>query len=154
MKVNCVFSLESPHRGDSNKYTKYTTFNIKKKVTLYYPKSAAMGFFSKGLENEFETAAVNESSVFEPLKFYCITDTFWSSLLRVSIVCRELQFRIRYMYHRKWGFDRVHFKQFHLISFITIIIILLLLFKLTRESSLLLKYKRVTTKGCLGMVKT
>ena len=27
--------------------------------------------FSKGLKNEFETAAVNESSVFEPLKFYC-----------------------------------------------------------------------------------
>ena len=28
-------------------------------------------FFSKGLENEFETAVVNEPSVFEPLKFYC-----------------------------------------------------------------------------------
>ena len=31
-----------------------------------------MGFFSKGLKNEFETAVVNEPSVFEPLKFYCI----------------------------------------------------------------------------------
>ena len=31
MKVYCVFSLESPHRGDSNEYTKYTIFNIKKK---------------------------------------------------------------------------------------------------------------------------
>ena len=30
-----------------------------------------MGFFSKGLKNEFETAVVNEPSVFEPLKFYC-----------------------------------------------------------------------------------
>ena len=28
--------------------------------------------FSKGLKNEFETAVVNEPSVFEPLKFYCI----------------------------------------------------------------------------------
>ena len=27
--------------------------------------------FSKGLKNEFETAVVNEPSVFEPLKFYC-----------------------------------------------------------------------------------
>ena len=27
--------------------------------------------FSKGLKNEFETAMVNEPSVFEPLKFYC-----------------------------------------------------------------------------------
>ena len=31
-----------------------------------------MGFCAKGLKNEFETAVVNESSVFEPLKFYCI----------------------------------------------------------------------------------
>ena len=27
-------------------------------------------WFSKGLRNEFETAAVNEPSVFDPLKFY------------------------------------------------------------------------------------
>ena len=31
-----------------------------------------MGFFSKGLKNEFETAVVNESSVFEPLEVYCM----------------------------------------------------------------------------------
>ena len=31
-----------------------------------------MGFFPKGLKNEFETAVVNEPSVFEPLKVYCI----------------------------------------------------------------------------------
>ena len=30
MKVCCVFSLESPYRGDSNEYTQYTIFNIKK----------------------------------------------------------------------------------------------------------------------------
>ena len=28
MKVCCVFSLESPHRGDSKEYTHYTIFNI------------------------------------------------------------------------------------------------------------------------------
>ena len=72
MKVCCVFSLESPHRGDSNEYTQYTIFNTKKKITLNFPKSAAMGFCSKGLKKEFETAMVNEPSVFEPLKFYCI----------------------------------------------------------------------------------
>ena len=27
MKVCCVFSLESPHRGDSNEYTQYTIFD-------------------------------------------------------------------------------------------------------------------------------
>ena len=30
-----------------------------------------MGFFFKGLKNEFETAVANEPSVFEPLKVYC-----------------------------------------------------------------------------------
>ena len=73
MKVCCVFSLESPHRGDCNEYTQYIIFNIKQKITLNYYKSAAMGFCSNGLKNEFETAMVNEPSVFEPLKFYCNT---------------------------------------------------------------------------------
>ena len=45
---------------------------MKKINSLNYSNFAAMGFISKGLKNEFETAAVNESSVFEPLKFYCI----------------------------------------------------------------------------------
>ena len=62
------FSLESPHRGDSKEYTQYTIFNTKKKISLHYPKSAAMGFF-KGLKNEFATAVLNEPSVFE--KVYC-----------------------------------------------------------------------------------
>ena len=46
MKVCCVFSLESPRRGDSNEYTQYTIF-IKKTITLDYPKFAAMGFFRR-----------------------------------------------------------------------------------------------------------
>ena len=44
----------------------------KNKITLNHPKYAAWLFFSKGLKNEFEIAVVNELSVFEPLKFYCI----------------------------------------------------------------------------------
>ena len=43
----------------------------KKKITLNYLKSAVMGFCTKGHKNEFETAVVNEPSVYEPLKFYC-----------------------------------------------------------------------------------
>ena len=45
MKVYCVFSLESPHRGDSNVYTQYTIFNINMKIILNYLNSAYMGFF-------------------------------------------------------------------------------------------------------------
>ena len=62
-----MFSLESPHRGDSIEYTQYTIFSTKKKITLNYPKSAAMGFFSKGLKNELK-----QPSVFEPLKFFIV----------------------------------------------------------------------------------
>ena len=47
MRVNCVFSLESSDRGDSNEYTQYTIFNMTKKNTLNYSKSAAMGFFPR-----------------------------------------------------------------------------------------------------------
>ena len=67
-----MVSLESPRRGDSNVYTQHTTFNMKKKLTLNYPKSAAMTFFSNGLQNEFETAMVNEPSVFEPPMVNCM----------------------------------------------------------------------------------
>ena len=34
--------------------------------------SADMGLFGQGLKNEFEIAVVNELSVFDPPKFYCI----------------------------------------------------------------------------------
>ena len=70
VKVFCVYLLESPHRGDPNEYTQYTNFNIKQKNHLNYPRSAAMGYYPKGLKNVFETAVVNEPSVFELLKFY------------------------------------------------------------------------------------
>ena len=46
IKVCHVFSLESPHRGDSNEYTQYTIFNVKK-IHPNCPKSAAMGFFPR-----------------------------------------------------------------------------------------------------------
>ena len=48
MKVCCVFSLESPHRGDSNEYTQHTMINIKRKspeISQNTIMSAAMIFF-------------------------------------------------------------------------------------------------------------
>ena len=84
MKVYCMFSLESPHRDDSNEYTKYTIFYIKKKS----PKIICIyGIFSKGLKNEFEIAVVKmcsnervknscDKNVLGPLKFYCMLYIF------------------------------------------------------------------------------
>ena len=45
MKVYYVFSLELPHRGDSNVYTQHTIVISKNKITPDYSKSAALGFF-------------------------------------------------------------------------------------------------------------
>ena len=62
-----MFSLISPHRGDSNEYTQHAIINIKEHLILS----------SQGLKNEFETTVVNEPSVFEPLKFYCMCTKYW-----------------------------------------------------------------------------
>ena len=81
-----MFSLESPQRGDSNEYTQYTIpveailmstqnipfLNIKIENHPKLFQICIYGICSKGLKKEFETAVVNEPSVFEPLKFYCI----------------------------------------------------------------------------------
>ena len=52
MKVYCVFSLESPHLGNSYEFTLHTIINIKKKITVNYSKSAAMGFFFQGTQEQ------------------------------------------------------------------------------------------------------
>ena len=64
-----MFSLESPHRGNSNVYTQYTIFIIKKKITPDYSKSSAMGFFPRDSRMSSKHPWVNEPSVFEPLSF-------------------------------------------------------------------------------------
>ena len=66
-----MFSLESPQRGDSNEYTQNTISQYKKENHPKLSQICNYGFCSKGLMNEFETAVVNEPSVFEPLNFYC-----------------------------------------------------------------------------------
>ena len=45
MKVCCVFSLESPHRGDSTEYTEYTLFNIKRRLTKIIANLHLWDFF-------------------------------------------------------------------------------------------------------------
>ena len=68
-----MFILESPHRGDSNEYTQYAIFQYEKEKHPKLSQFCSYGISSKGLKNVFERAVVNEPSVFEPLKFYCIS---------------------------------------------------------------------------------
>ena len=56
MEVCCMFSLESPHRGDSNEYTQHAIINTKKKITLNYPtyeNVCTHGIFSLGTQERF-----------------------------------------------------------------------------------------------------
>ena len=71
-----MFSIESPQRGDSNEYTQFTISQYEKENHPKLSQICSSGICSKGLKNEFETAVVNEPSVFEPSKFYCT----WSAL--------------------------------------------------------------------------
>ena len=52
--------------------TQNIPFSIyKKRKFPYLSQICSYEIFSKGFKNEFETAVVNEPSVFEPLKVYC-----------------------------------------------------------------------------------
>ena len=66
-----MFSLESPHRGDSNENIKHTIIIDIKKISINYSKYAAIRYFLRDSRTKFKTAVVNEPSVFEPLKVYC-----------------------------------------------------------------------------------
>ena len=85
MKVCCVFLLESPHRGDSDEYTQYTIFNMKKEKHPESSKICSYAIFSKGLKNE--------PSVFEPLKFYCIWIFNRNSELPLAPKLRPLNYK-------------------------------------------------------------
>ena len=85
-----MFSLELPHQGNSNEYTQYTIFNMKKKITLNCPKSAAaMGFFPV---DEFEMV-INKPSVFEPPKVYC---SYLLDIFTEKPYCKPLQCSLVY----------------------------------------------------------
>ena len=47
--------------------------NVKKENHPKLSQISNFGICSKGPKNEFETAVVNEPSVFEPLKFHCMS---------------------------------------------------------------------------------
>ena len=73
-----MFSLELSHLGDSNEYTctiYHFQYTCNKEKHPKLSQICSFGTFSWELKNDFETAVVNEPSVFEPLKFYCVTLT-------------------------------------------------------------------------------
>ena len=51
MKVYCVFTLESPHRGDSNEFTQYTTFQYEKEKHPKLFQICRYGIFIQGTQD-------------------------------------------------------------------------------------------------------
>ena len=95
-----MFSLESLHRGDSNGFTIYH-FQYQKENRSKLSQIWNYGtFFSWELKHEFETAMVNETSVFEPLKFYCIMNFCGEILLRILVVFHLIDFLRFYKFSR------------------------------------------------------
>ena len=50
IKVCCVFALQSPYEGDSNEYTQYTIFYMKKRETPYIIPSLQLWDFFQGTQ--------------------------------------------------------------------------------------------------------
>ena len=71
-------------------------FSIKKEKLSLIILSLPLWDFFQGLKNEFETAVVDEPSVFEPPKFYCILKEFRTTM---RVTCMFVLF-IFYLYDK------------------------------------------------------
>ena len=76
MIIGCVFSLESPQLGDSNEYTQYTIFKIKKKLLLIIPKLSQICSYGilfqeiqEGVRNSRGKRAISVPAIEVPLYF-------------------------------------------------------------------------------------
>ena len=86
-----MFSLESPHRGHSNKYTQYIISQYKKENHPKLSQICNCGICFKGPKNE--------PSVFEPLKFCCnCVRKSEVSLERIS-VCHAIEKSVEHGKH-------------------------------------------------------
>ena len=56
-----MFSFESPHRCDSNEYSRYTVFNIKEENRPKLSKICSNEVFSQELQNKFEPGRLVQS---------------------------------------------------------------------------------------------
>ena len=75
----CVFYTESPHRGDSNKYTQHVIINIKQKITLHYSKYnniCSYGIFFQGTQERVQNSrgkrVIDVRAIEVLLYFFCI----------------------------------------------------------------------------------
>ena len=93
MKVCCVFSLESLHQGDSNEYTQYTIFSIKRKITLNYPKICSYGIIFQGTQERVQNSCGKRTISVQPTEVLMYVDVGKST----SIKCRRYKYWLEYL---------------------------------------------------------
>ena len=99
MKMCCVFSLESPHRGDSNEYTKHTIININKKspeIILNTIISAAIDFLlgtQEGVQRSRDKLAISVRATEILLYIKCTnTSSLWT--IDIWLIKRKMSYHI------------------------------------------------------------
>ena len=91
-KVCCVFSLESPHGGDSNEYTQYTIQYKKENHRLNFPVLQPRDYFlgtQERVRNNRGKRAIGVRAI-EVLLYYVYYAQFViaSSMLHMTFLCR------------------------------------------------------------------
>ena len=83
-----MFSLESPHRGDSNEYTQHAIINIKKKITLNYPKYnnvCSYGIFSLGTQERVRDSRGKQAIGVQAIEVLL----YFTSLLWMDVIVHQ-----------------------------------------------------------------
>ena len=73
-------------------------FQYKKENLLKLSQICNYGICSKELKNEFETAVVDEPSVFQPLKFYCIPEMHLCFHINIKCTSNDSVFLVNQKY--------------------------------------------------------
>ena len=82
--VYCVFSLESPHRGDTNEYTQYTIFKIKKENYPLLSQICSCGILFQGTQEQIRNRRGKQAISVWAIEVLLYCGSF------VSILCCKL----------------------------------------------------------------
>ena len=101
-----MFSLESPHRGDSNEYTQHAISNIKKKITLNYPKYnnvCSYGIFSQGTQERVRDSRGRRAIGVRAIEvlLYVYNESALYFMIPFSSFERDHSYVTHYNYHLK-----------------------------------------------------
>ena len=81
-----VYSLESPHRGDSNEYTQHTIISLKiENISISYRHLLPVNLIGSNYPSLEQSSMVPK--MLEPFKFDCIVSVLAMFVLHLSFFC-------------------------------------------------------------------